>query len=111
MDGAGDILGMNAAAERMFGYPRHEAMGQGFASLLLPEDVRDALMPCGDGQRLETHALRRGGERFPSERALSEIDTPGGMLFTAWVRDLTERRTAEEGRPLSQLQLRQAQKM
>src|SRR3954468_15223623 len=111
MDGAGDILGMNAAAERMFGYPRHEAMGQGFASLLLPEDVRDALMPRGVGQRLETHALRRGGERFPIELALSQIDTPGGMLFTAWIRDLTERRAAEEALRLSEVQLRQAQKM
>jgi two-component system cell cycle sensor histidine kinase/response regulator CckA len=111
MDGAGDILGMNAAAERMFGYPRHEAIGHGFASLLLPEDVRDALMPRGVGQRLETHALRRGGERFPIELALSQIDTPGGMLFTAWIRDLTERRAAEEALRLSEVQLRQAQKM
>ena len=111
MDDAGDILGMNAAAERMFGYPRHEAMGQGFASLLLPEDVRDALMPRGVGHRLETHALRRGGERFPIELALSQIDTPGGRLFTAWIRDLTERRTAEEALRLSEVQLRQAQKM
>jgi two-component system cell cycle sensor histidine kinase/response regulator CckA len=111
MDGAGDILGMNAAAERMFGYPRHEARGQGFASLLLPEDVRDALMPRGVGHRLETHALRRGGERFPIELALSQIDTPRGPLFTAWIRDLTERRSAEEALRLSEVQLRQAQKM
>ena len=111
MDGAGAILGMNAAAERMFGRARHDAIGQQFGGLLLPEDARDAIVQRGVGHRLETYALRRSGERFPIELSLSQLDTSNGLLFTAWIRDLTDRRAAEEALRQSEVQLRQAQKM
>jgi two-component system, cell cycle sensor histidine kinase and response regulator CckA len=111
MDGAGAILGMNVAAERMFGYPRHDAIGRQFGGLLLPADARDTIAQRGVGHRLETYALRRNGERFPIELSLSQIETANGLLFTAWIRDLTDRRAAEEALRQSEVQLRQAQKM
>ena len=111
IDGAGAIVGMNVAAERMFGYPRQAAMGRPFASLLLPEDARESLAQRGVGHRLETYALRKTGERFPIELSLSQLDTSNGLLYTAWIRDLTDRRAAEEALRHSEVQLRQAQKM
>ena len=111
IDGAGAIIGMNIAAERMFGYPRHDAIGHPFGHLLLPEDARDAIVQRGVGHRLETYALRRNGERFPIELSLSQLDTSNGLLYTAWIRDLSDRRAAEEALRQSEVQLRQAQKM
>jgi len=122
MDIVGTIVDMNAAAERMFGHAREEAIGRELAGLIIPSEFRGALeairaapnapLPSGvTGQRLEMHGLRQSGERFPIELSVSRIETPAGVLFTAWIRDLTERRAAEEALRLSEIQLRQAQKM
>ena len=63
------------------------------------------------GQRLELEALRADRTRFPIELSVSRIDSPDGPFYTAWIRDLTERRRTEEALRLSEAQLRQAQKM
>ena len=122
MDLSGGIVDMNAAAERMFGIARADAIGRELASLIIPEEYRDdhrrgvaRHQPGGPsrviGHRLELYALRAGSHRFPVELSVSRIDTPQGPMFTAWIRDLTERRQAEEALRNSEMQLRQAQKM
>src|SRR5258708_16014583 len=122
MDAAGRIVEMNAAAERMFGYSREEAAGRELVPLIIPEELREdqGLAMEGRphdepsqiiGQRLEFVALRADKTRFPIELSVSRIDAADGFFFTAWIRDLTERRQTEEALRLSEAQLRQAQKM
>jgi PAS domain S-box-containing protein len=122
MNPDGAVVDLNAAAERMFEISRERAIGRELAALIIPEEYRDehrrALARYRDGgasrvigHRLELHGLRGGEQRFPLELSVSRIETAQGTLFTAWIRDLTERRAAEEALRQHQLQLRQAQKM
>ena len=122
MNTAGMIVEMNAAAERMFGYSREFAVGRDLADLLIPEEFREphrkalARQPAPGpsrviGQRLELEGLRAGGTRFPIELSVSRFETADGVLFTAWIRDLTERRQAEEALQSTENRLRQSQKM
>ena len=97
----GRIALVNAQAERLFGYGREELVGQP-VELLVPEGARDVHpghragyltdprpRPMGTG--MELAGRRRDGSTFPAEISLSAIDTPGGILVTAAVRDITER--------------------
>jgi PAS domain S-box-containing protein len=122
IDLAGAIVELNTAAERMFGYSREEALGRELAALIVPEELREdhrralARQPHDRpsqiiGQRLELEAVRADGTRFPIELSVSRIDDAAGIRFTAWIRDLTERRRTEDALRLSEAQLRQAQKM
>jgi hypothetical protein len=118
----GTVVNLNLAAERMFEIAREDAIGRELAALIIPEEYRDqhrrALarhQPGGTsriiGQRLELHALRAGAHPFPIELSVSRIESNDGPMFTAWIRDLTDRRQAEEALRHSEAQLRQAQKM
>src|SRR5713101_839720 len=122
IDTTGTIVGMNTAAERMFGYAREDVAGRELATLLIPEEFRDdhrralARQPHDApsriiGQRLELEALRADQTRFPIELSVSRIDSAEGTFFTAWIRDLTGRRLTEEALRQIEAQLRQAQKM
>jgi two-component system cell cycle sensor histidine kinase/response regulator CckA len=118
----GTIVEMNAAAERMFGYPREYAIGRELAALLIPEPYRErhrrAVAARSDGglsaiigHRLELPAQRADGTEFPIELSVSRTMSRDGLTFTAWIRDLTDRRRVEEALRHSEAQLRQAQKM
>src|SRR5687768_10685863 len=122
MDGSGAIVGMNTAAERMFGYSREEADGRELASLIIPEEFREqhrralARQPHDGpsvviGRRLELEGLRADHTRIPIELSVSRIESPRVPYYTAWIRDMTDRRRTEEALRLSEAKLRQAQKM
>ena len=122
MKASGVIVGMNAAAERMFGYPRSEAVGRELGSLIVPPERReqyrlalslDDPAPAAQiiGGRTELDAIRADGARVPIELSLTRVDGTDGALLTAWVRDLTERRADEEALEHREIQVRQAQKM
>jgi PAS domain S-box-containing protein len=102
----GAIVLVNQIAEQMFGYQRNELLGQS-VDLLVPDGVRpthyrhrDSYLehprtrPMGSG--LELHARRRDGSLFPVEISLSPIQTETGMHVTAVIRDVTERKKAEQ---------------
>ena len=122
MDHAGRVREFNPAAERMFGRERAAVLGQDMASLLIPPEQREAhrqglrhYLETGEGpilgRRLEVFALRADGSQFPLELTVMRVAGSEPPLFTASVRDLTERRAAEAERAGLEEQLRQAQKM
>lgn len=102
----GRIVRVNSEAERMFGYPRAELIGQ-FVEQLIPKrfqlnHARHRMNYSGGphprpmGLGLELHGMRRDGSEFPVEISLSPMETPQGLLVTAAVRDITERKLAAE---------------
>src|SRR6266699_1739210 len=106
VDNDGQIALVNAQAERLFGYDRGELVGQP-VEMLVPDAVRPVHpghragylaepqpRPMGAGKELA--GRRRDGSTFPAEISLSAIDTDDGILDTAAVRDVTERRRTHE---------------
>jgi len=106
VDGNGQIVLVNAQAERLFGYLREEMLGRS-VELLVPEGSRaqhakdrKAFAAGREARKMGAHpdlkGVRKGGGEFPVEIALSPISTEQGLLVCAAIRDLTERRRAEE---------------
>ncbi|HLL39772.1 MAG TPA: PAS domain S-box protein, partial [Rubrobacteraceae bacterium] len=102
----GIIRSFNRAAELIFGYKTEEAIGQPL-SMLMPERLR-APHEAGFRRYLKTNearvmghtveltGLRKGGEEFPLELSLGEAREGDDVLFTGIIRDITERKKAEE---------------
>ena len=101
----GRILLVNAEATRMFGYTRDEMLGQP-VEMLVPPAARPShhehlvgfttaprLRPMGSG--LDLRGARKDGSEFPIEISLSPIETASGLLVTAGIRDISERRSLE----------------
>jgi PAS domain S-box-containing protein len=101
------ILGFNLAAEKMFGYPAAQAIGQPL-TMLLPNRFRgmhrEQVAGFGDDgkttrtmENLPTLAgIRANGEEFPVEISISRAEVAGKRLYTAIIRDTTERKRAEQ---------------
>jgi PAS domain S-box-containing protein len=103
----GVVTGWNPQAEAVFGWPRDEAMGRLLADLIIPHEHRAAharglqrFRETGDGpilnKRLELSALHRGGWEFPIELTISPIQLGDRVEFSAFVRDITDRKRTEE---------------
>ena len=102
---SGEIVLLNVQAEKQFGYRRDELLGQrvtniipeGFAERLVADALRsteDALaQQIGTG--LELSGRRRDGWEFPIEIMLSPLASADGILVTAAIRDITDRKRAE----------------
>ncbi len=97
----------NSAAERIFGYTREEALGHRLETLIVPPAMTDKYLPgladyvmtgAGSliGRAVEVMARRKNGEEFPIELALTQIPSTEPPLFTAFIRDITDRRRSEE---------------
>jgi len=110
VDSEGRIVLVNTQAERLFGYDSDELIGRP-VEILVPKDKRerhpdhriryyDDLQPRPMGAGMELAARRKDGTEFPAEIALSAIDTEEGLLVSASIRDVTERRRAAEVRNL-----------
>ena len=106
MDAAGAITDWNPQAERVFGWTRHEALGRSLAETIVPARDRAAhrrglqhFLATGTGpilnQRIEVTALHRSGREFPVELTISAAQLRSTVLFSGFVRDLTERKRAE----------------
>ena len=106
IDEHGIIERLNPAAERMFGYSEADAIGRN-VSMLMPNPHRDAhdgylrhYMETGEkriiGKGREVQGQRRDGGIFPIDLAVTEMWLGGRRMFTGLVRDITERKRAEE---------------
>jgi PAS domain S-box-containing protein len=102
---AGDIVLLNVQAERQFGYPRDELIGQkikalipeGFAERLVADDLRSAADALAQqiGTGLELVGRRKDGSEFPIELMLSPLESADGILVTTAIRDVSVRKRAE----------------
>lgn len=100
----GQISLVNSQAEMMFGYRREELIGQNIRQLLpewsgvtpfLPSSQATTLS-AGPSTPQEFWARRKNEQRFPAELSLSPLQTEEGLLLTSAIRDITERRKADE---------------
>ena len=91
VDRGGDVVFVNAQTEKLFGYGREEILGQSI-NTVVPVGFR--AQPAGAGRELS--GLRKDGSRFPAEIKLGLMDSEAGALITAAVRDISDRRRAED---------------
>ena len=101
----GEIVLLNAQAEKRFGYQRDELVGQkvkniipeGFAERLIADGTRGAAEALAQqiGTGIELIARRKNGSEFPIELMLSPLESTEGILVTAAIRDISVRRAAE----------------
>lgn len=101
IDAESQVREFNRSACEMFGYTSEEAIGASLTELIVPPSFRDAhkagmrrYLETGDGpvlgKRIEITAMRKGGELFPVELAISPIQVERQPYFTAFIRDLSE---------------------
>jgi PAS domain S-box-containing protein len=107
IDHEGCITEFNPAAERTFGYRRDEVVGRNLADAIVPIALREQhrrgfarYLATGEarvlGRRLEMTAVRADGSEIPVEIAITRIPLDGPPSFTGYLRDITERKRAEE---------------
>jgi len=122
MDDRGRIAYWNPAAERIFGFTEGEALGRDLHELIMPArfapELKNGLArfwTSGEGkiisQVLEMIALRKGGEEFPVELAISGLRQEEGWWAVGIVRDISDRVRQRTEREDLQAQLRHSQKM
>ena len=108
VDRTGQIVLVNAQAERAFGYERDELLGRP-VEILVPFQFRDAHIdhraPYAHatharpmGTDLDLHGVRKDGSEFPAEISLSPLETEEGSLIVSAIRDITDRRAVEAER-------------
>ncbi len=108
VDQEGRISLVNSQTERLLGYAREELLGRP-VELLVPEHARGLHrdhrqgypanpQPRPMGRGLDLYARRRDGTVLPVEISLSPLATEEGVLVTAAIRDMTERKRLEERR-------------
>jgi two-component system sensor kinase FixL len=106
IDAAGIVTLFNRTAESMFGYRAGEVIGRN-VSMLMPSPYRDEHdqylesyrttgVPKAIGRIRHVEALRKSGEVFPIELSVSEAHVADRVIYTAILRDVSERKLAEE---------------
>ena len=102
----GEIVLINVQAEKQFGYRRDELLGrkvksiipEGFAERLIADGTRTAAEALAQqiGTGIELSGRRKDGSEFPIEIMLSPLESAEGILVTAAIRDITERKRIED---------------
>ena len=109
VDASGTIVGWNSQAHRTFGWTSEQAIGRALHETIVPEQHREAhlrgmarYMQGGAStvidRRIEINALHASGRTFPIELAITRVSLsdPEKFEFCAFLRDITQRKQAEE---------------
>jgi len=104
-DEAGAITYFNRAGENIFGYTGREVLGSPLAGLMTEssgkilaeklQSLRECKATEDAGQTIDLTGRRKNGKEFPLEISVAARRTPKGLLFTGFLRDITERHEAE----------------
>ncbi|MBF8279142.1 MAG: hypothetical protein HW385_574, partial [candidate division NC10 bacterium] len=116
----GEIVLINAQAEQLFGYSREELLGQP-VELLVPERLRsqhrehrvryfEAPRLRGMGAGLTLYGLRKDGTELPVDISLGPCEIEGEILVLSAIRDITERKRAEEAIQAANAELRETKR-
>ena len=100
MDDKGLLVGWNSQAEFVFGWSGQEVIGQPMSDVIIPPQHRAAhrqglehYLKTGEGpvlrRRIEVTALRKNGDEFPVELSISPVHFEDGVIFSAFVRDIS----------------------
>jgi PAS domain S-box-containing protein len=106
IDSAGYVTGWNPQAEKMFGWSEREIVGKRLSESIIPERFREAhewglknyaMTRTGPvlNRRIEMIALNRNGEEFSVELAITPMQFGNSTSFSAFVRNITERKRVE----------------
>jgi PAS domain S-box-containing protein len=117
IDFEGRITSWNPQAEATFGWPAAAVLGRRLSETIIPPAHREAherglarYRQTGEGpvlgRRIELTALRRDGAEIAVELAITPIQVGGATVFSAFLRDITERKGAEEARQQSEASFR-----
>lgn len=115
------IVVFNRSAERTFGYEQSQVLGEPL-SILLPDGVRrthaalvqdfgaspDEARLMGERSSRAIYARRSNGELFPAEASISKLAVDDGLIYTAIIRDITDRKRTEQALRDSEEQFRRA---
>ena len=117
MNSEGLVTSWNTQAEIIFGWSPAEAIGRRMADMIIPEQHRAAhelglrrFLGTGEGpilrRRIEIIAIRRSGAEFPVELEVVPVRLRHDWEFSAFIRDITQSKLAEEKLRASELHLR-----
>ena len=106
IDTHGNVTRWNTQAETIFGWPAEQARGRPLTDLIMPDGQRHAHLagvqrlasggqPHLLGQRVEVQARRRDGQLFPAELHVWASGDADEVTFSAFIRDITDRKLAE----------------
>ncbi|HEV8311498.1 MAG TPA: PAS domain S-box protein, partial [Burkholderiaceae bacterium] len=106
IDSAGVVTGWSPQAESTFGWTQQQALGRALVDTIIPHRSREAhqrglqrYLATGEAtvlrQRIELSALHRDGHEFPVELAITPMRVGNAVGFSAFVRDITDRKLAQ----------------
>lgn len=105
-DAGGRLLEWRGKAEEIFGWKAEEVLGKLMHQFIIPQQYREAHLQGMKrfnetgvarilNQRIEVSALRKSGEVFPAELAISQIKVNNKSYFSSFVRDISQRKESE----------------
>ena len=117
MDADGIITDWNPQAEKVFEWTRSEALGRRMSEMIIPSQYRLShesglrrFLNTGQGRvlnrRIEITALRRDGSEFPVELTITPLNSGDSWTFSAFIRDISDRKRFEEQLRASEMSLR-----
>jgi two-component system cell cycle sensor histidine kinase/response regulator CckA len=120
IDADGRVIYINPAAESTFGYSSDQAVGRIMSELIIPAHLRRyydeglaGYLATGHstllGKRIEVSGMRSDGSEIPLELTITAIGELPRPSFTAFIRDLTERKRSEAERKQSEEELRKSE--